>query len=105
MELNNFKKQIKLAILEVLNDKELELDEITSTGEVDGYNTPFAFTGDKKNNKKKKKIFSTISTGYELVNEELEKRDIKLIRLIIRDTIADVLYRIWVKRNAWKNVG
>ena len=104
MELsNNFKKQIKLAILEVLNDKELELDEITATANIDGYMTPNFLSG--KKGKKKKKQFSTISTGYELVNEELEKRDIKLIRLIIRDTIADVLYRIWVKRNAWKNVG
>ena len=65
--------------------------------------TPNFLSG--KKGKKRKKEFSTISTGYELVNEELEKRDIKLIRLIIRDTIADVLYRIWVKRNAWKNVG
>ena len=104
MELNkNFKNQIKLAILEVLNDKELELDEITATGNIDGYMTPNFLSG--KKGKKRKKVFSTISTGYELVNEELEKRDIKLIRLIIRDTIADVLYRIWVKRNAWKNVG
>ena len=106
MELsNNFKKQIKLTILEILNDKELELDEITSTGDMDGYSTPFAFTGKDKKNKAKKKLFSTISTGYELVNEELEKRDIKLIRLIMRDVIADVLYRIWIKRNSWKNVG
>ena len=55
MELsNNFKKQIKLTILEILNDKELELDEITATGNVDGYSTPFAFTGKKgkKNNRK-----------------------------------------------------
>ncbi len=31
------------------------LDEMTSTGNVDGYSTPFAFTG-KKGKKKKKKV-------------------------------------------------
>ena len=51
MEQNNFKKQIKLAILEVLNDK--ELDEITATGNIDGYMTPNAFSG-KKGKKRKK---------------------------------------------------
>ena len=101
MEVSSLKKLIKLSILEVLSEK--ELDEMTSTGNVDGYSTPFAFSG--KKGKKKKKEVSTNSTGYEMVNEELEKRDIKLIRLIMRDVIADVLYRIWIKRNSWKNVG
>ena len=97
----HFSEIIESLTEEILDEEELE--EITVTGNIDGYSTPFAFSG--KKGKKKKKEVSTNSTGYEMVNEELEKRDIKLIRLIMRDVIADVLYRIWIKRNSWKNVG
>ena len=97
----HFNEIIKSLTEEILDEE--DLDEMTVTGNVAGYSTPFAFSG--KKGKKKKKEVSTNSTGYEMVNEELEKRDIKLIRLIMRDVIADVLYRIWIKRNSWKNVG
>ena len=81
-------------------DDEEELEEMTVTGNVDGYNTPFAFTG-KKGKKKKKKIY-TNSTGYQPVNEALDKRDIDLIKKLIRDVISDVYRDIWLKRNSWK---
>ena len=57
------------------------MDEITTTAGVDGYNTPFAFTG-KKGKKKKKKV-ATNSTGYKPVNEALDKKDIEIIRKLI----------------------
>jgi len=40
-----------------LNDiiDEIVLDEMTTTVDVEGYNTPFAFSGEKKHDKKKNK--------------------------------------------------
>ena len=56
MEIKNrklFKELVKKLTIELLDEESLE--EITTTGNVDGYNTPFAFTG-KKGKKKKKKL-------------------------------------------------
>jgi len=77
-----------------------DIEEMTVTGNVDGYSTPFAFTG--KKGKKKKKQLATNSTGYKPVNEALDKKDIEIIRKLIRDVISDVYRDIWIKRNAWK---
>lgn len=76
------------------------LNEMTVTSNVQGYDTPFAFTGGK--GKKKKKKISTNSTGYKVVKEEIDGKDIKLVKLIIRDEVADILRNIWLKRSAWK---
>ena len=46
-----------------------ELKEATTTGNIDGYETPYAFTGKSSKNKKKKKEISTNSTGYNVVKE------------------------------------
>ena len=81
-------------------EEDEELDEITVTGDVDGYNTPFAFTG-KKGKKKKKKV-ATNSTGYKTVNEALDKKDLEIIKKLIRDVVGDIYRDIWLKRNAWK---
>ena len=80
--------------------QEEELDEITATGDVAGYNTPFAFSGNK--GKKKKKKIATNSTGYNVVKEALEEKDIKIIKKLIRAVIADVYRDIWIKRSTWK---
>jgi hypothetical protein len=80
--------------------EEEDLDEITATGDVAGYNTPFAFTG-KKGKKKKKKV-ATNSTGYKPVNEALDKKDIEEIRKLIKDVVGDIYRDIWLKRNSWK---
>ena len=50
-------------------DEEEELDEMTTTNDVEGYETPNAFSG-KKSKKKKKKI-STNSTGYKYFKEDV----------------------------------
>ena len=61
-------------------------EELTTTGDVDGYSTPYAF---KKKKKKK-------------VDEALEAKDVQEIRKLIRDVVGDILRDIWLKRNAWK---
>ena len=94
----HFNSLIKSLTEEILDEE--ELDELTVTANVDGYNTPFAFTG--KKGKKKKKQVATNSTGYKPVNEALDKKDIEEIRKLIKDVIGDVYRDIWLKRNAWK---
>ena len=78
------------------------LDEITTTGNVDGYMTPFAFRGKSKKGKKKNKEISTNSTDYELVKEALNDKDLKQITKLIREVVANILRDIWLKRTTWK---
>ena len=61
-------------------------EELTTTGDVDGYSTPYAF---KKKKKKK-------------VDEALEAKDVQEIRKLIRDVVGDILRDIWLKRTSWK---
>ena len=98
------KKHFNEIMEEILSEviDEEELDEITVTGDVAGYNTPMAFTGDDEKGKKKKKRISTNSTGFDIVKEELESKDIAIIKKLIRDVIGDVYRDIWIKRNSWK---
>ena len=77
------------------------MEEITSTGDVDGYNTPFAFAG--KKGKKNRKQIATNSTGYDIVNESLDDKDLKKIRMLIRQVVGNILRDIWLKRNTWVN--
>ena len=46
----------------ILDAKYEDIDEATTTGDVAGYNTPFAFKGKCKKGKKKNKEISTNST-------------------------------------------
>tara|TARA_R100000008_G_C3562077_1_gene156822 strand:+ start:345 stop:650 length:306 start_codon:yes stop_codon:yes gene_type:complete len=94
----SFNDLIKSLTEEIIEEEDLE--EITTTGDVAGYSTPFAFTG-KKGKKKKKKI-STNSTGFKPVNEALDKKDLEIIRKLIRDVVGDIYRDIWLKRTAWK---
>ena len=94
----HFNEVLKALTLEVIEED--ELDEITVTNDVDGYSTPFAFTGDK--GKKKKKRISTNSTGYKMLGEALDDSDIRIIKKLIRDVISDVYRDISLKRNSWK---
>ena len=82
----NFRKKLK-ELIKKLYEKELE--EITTTGDVEGYSTPFAFSGNKK--KKKKKI-----------KEVLDRNDLTAITKLIRDVVADIIRDIWIKRTSWK---
>ena len=47
----------------------LSTNEITQTGDIAGYNTPFAFSSKKKKDKDKEEEVATNSTGYEIVKE------------------------------------
>ena len=46
-----------------------ELSEASVTGDIAGYQTPYAFTGKSAKGKKKKKKILTNSTGYNVVKE------------------------------------
>ena len=46
-----------------------ELSEASTTSNVAGYETPMAFSGGRKKDKKKRKDISTNSTGYNVVKE------------------------------------
>ena len=96
----HFNEIIKSLTEEILDEE--DLDETTGTGDVAGYNTPFAFRGKDKKDKKKNKEISTNSTGYDVVNEALDEKDLKQITKLIRVVVADVIRDIWLKRNSWK---
>ena len=83
-----FEKLIEKLTLEILDEESLE--EITTTAEVPGYMSPFAF-GKKK--KKQKKIG---------VNEDLDNKDLEKITKLVRNVVANVYRDIWLKRNSWK---
>jgi len=72
---------------------EKELEELTTTGNIDGYSTPFAFSDTGKRYKKRKK---------KRMQEALDSKDLNLIHKLIRSVIADVIRDIWIKRTAWK---
>ena len=60
-------------------------EELTTTGDVQGYSVPHAFK------KRKKKV-----------DEALEAKDIQNIKKLIRDVVADIIRDIWIKRTSWK---
>ena len=91
------KKTFKELLSKLTNEV---LDEMTTSDDAGAYLTPQAFTG-KKSKKRKKKI-STGSTGYNMVKEELNDKDLKNIKKLIRDVVANILRDIWLKRTAWK---
>ena len=65
-------KNIKSFIDELIKEVEDELDEANVTGNVDGYDTPHAFSG--KNSDKKRKKTAT-QFGYTLVNNDINNID------------------------------
>ena len=93
-----FKELVKKLTMELLDEESIE--EITTTGDVAGYSTPFAFSSKEDEKKKKKRL--TRSTGYSVVKEALNNEDLKKINKLIRDVVGDILRDIWLKRNAWK---
>ena len=56
----------------------------------------------KKGGKKKNKKISTNSTGYTILDENIDDKDIKMIRKLVRDVVANILRDIWIKRTSWK---
>ena len=105
MDKKQFKNKIREIMLELLKD--YELDEITTTGDIAVYSTPFAFK--KKKKKKKKSGFegghkNPDVLGYSAVNEELSQQDVGQIKKIIKGILNDMFRDIWLKRNAWNRI-
>ena len=95
-----FKELVKKLTMELLDEESLE--EITTTGDVAGYSTPFAFSDNSEEERKKKLKRIKKSTGYSVVKEALDDKDLKQINKLIRDVVGDIIRDIWLKRNAWK---
>ena len=88
-----FEKRLKEFIRKIIKN---ELQELTTTGDVDGYSTPFAFDDtDEPGSRKKKK------EARKNIKEELDEKDMKKIKLIVRRIVSNVLRDIWLKRSAW----
>ena len=99
MEIKNrksFKSLIESLAEEILDEE--ELDEMTSTNDIAGYNTPFAF--DPEGEKKKKEFKK--NTYRKKIGESLETKDLVMIKKLVRSVIADVLRDIWIRRASWK---
>ena len=60
-------KQIKAKLKELESNE--DLDEMNVTGNIAGYNTPNAFQGKSKKNKKKRMKSATDSTGFSVVKD------------------------------------
>ena len=73
----SMEKTLKEILDEILDEVEKELDEATATGNVAGYQTPYAFGNNRKKDKKKEKETAT-QAGYTLaesVNEGISVFD------------------------------
>ena len=94
----SFNDLLESLVEEILDEE--ELDEITTTNDIGGYSTPFAF--DPEGEKIKKKYGKKKNSHRKKIGEALDKQDIEVIRKLIRDVISDVYRDIWIKRNSWK---
>ena len=61
---NKLRQYIRAFVRELL-----KTNEVTQTGDIAGYNTPFAFSSKEKKDKDKEEEVATNSTGYEVVKE------------------------------------
>ena len=93
-----FNNLLESLVEEILDEE--ELDEITTTNDIGGYSTPFAF--DPEGEKIKKKYGRKKNSHRKKIGEALDKQDLEVIKKLIRDVIGDVYRDIWIKRNSWK---
>ena len=94
----SFNDLVKDLTEEIIEEDELE--EMTTTNDIAGYSTPFAF--DPEGEKIKKKYGKKKNTYRKKIGEALDTKDIAIIKKLIRDVISDVYRDIWIKRNSWK---
>ena len=66
----SMEKNLKEILDEILDEVQKELDEATTTGNVDGYQTPYAFSKGNKHKKRKKKIATQL--GYSVVGNDID---------------------------------
>ena len=93
-------KRLKEIIDEIINEEELE--EASTTAQVPGYQTPYAFTGKDEESKKKKEKNATTSTGYKMVKEiynqnypAFKKDDTKNSRQKVNGAIKEINRRLF----------
>ena len=92
----HFNEILKQLTLEIVEEEELE--EVNTTASVGGsYMTPFAFDPEGKKKKKRKK-----NSYRAKIKEELDSKDLAIIKKVIRDVVGDIYRDIWLKRNSWK---
>ena len=77
----SMEKNLKEILDEILDEVQKELDEATTTGNVDGYQTPYAFSKGNKHKKRKKKIatqlgYSVVGGDVNNINEAKVKRPV-----------------------------
>ena len=89
----NLEARLRAYIREIClgDDDDEELGEITTTGDIAGYETPYAFKGPGRKRKKKKNP----------VTEEITKEDLGLLKTMIRTEVAAIIRDIWIKRSSW----
>ena len=66
----SMEKNLKEILDEILDEVQKELDEATTTGNVAGYQTPYAFSDKGKKDKKRKKKIAT-ALGYSVVGGDV----------------------------------
>ena len=93
-----FNNLLESLVEEILDEEELE--EMTTTNDIAGYSTPFAF--DPEGEKIKKKYGKKKNSHRRKIKEELDKKDLEIIKKVIRDVVGDIYRDIWLKRNSWK---
>jgi hypothetical protein len=103
------KENLKSYIDELIKEVEKELDESNVTGNVDGYQTPFAFSGKRKQDKEKADSNIEV-TGYtkvkdiDEVNEATASEIVKDLDKVRNDLIKKVDVLIAKKKKLYSNV-
>ena len=103
------KENLKSYIDELIKEVEKELDESNATGNVDGYQTPFAFSGKRKQDKEKADSNIEV-TGYtkvkdiDEVNEATASEIVKDLDKVRNDLIKKVDVLIAKKKKLYSNV-
>ena len=95
----SFNDLLETLVEEILDEEEIE--EVNTTASVGGeYMAPFAF--DPEGKKNKKKYGNKKNSHRRKIKEELDSKDLAIIKKVIRDVVGDIYRDIWLKRNSWK---
>ena len=83
------------------------LREVSTTGDIAGYETPYAFSTKGPNSKRLKdirkwcKIFGWEAAKGASLSEEFEPEDYRKIKELIRTEMALIMFDLFKKRKAW----
>ncbi len=88
-------ESLKKYIDELIDEVQKELDESNVTGNVDGYQTPFAFSGKNSNERRKK---TATQLGYSIVDNDVENIDESELKgYLAADVVDDIVKSIGSK--------